>query len=237
MSYSDSTVSTPVQSVPIRRTTTASVVLVGLIAAYVSYAHMHAVALTYGEDQITAAVVPLSVDGLIVAASMTMLSDSRSGRNRNWLSYALLLLGCSASLTANILHAHPDIVARSIAAWPAVALIGSYELLMRQIRDAVPDQPVVPVPQSAPEPEPVPVVEAPARPAQVRPIKATKIQPGRRRQAASTAAARTAAFDLIQDHHERGTMITGAMLSEQLHISTGYARRLIREWRDTPRAA
>ncbi|SNQ45365.1 conserved hypothetical protein [Frankia canadensis] len=37
--------------------------------------------------------LPFSVDGLIVAASMTMLADRRAGLRRSWLSYGLLGLG------------------------------------------------------------------------------------------------------------------------------------------------
>jgi hypothetical protein len=118
----------------VRHATTTAVVVVAAIAGIVSYRHMHAVALRYGEDQINATIVPLSVDGLIVAASMTLLAESRAHHDRSWLAYILLCLGSLASLAANVLHAEPDVVARIIAAWPVLALVGSYELLMRQIR-------------------------------------------------------------------------------------------------------
>ncbi|WP_131788013.1 DUF2637 domain-containing protein [Protofrankia symbiont of Coriaria ruscifolia] len=120
----------------IRWATITAVVAVAGIAALVSYRHMRAVALEHGEDALNAAVIPLSVDGLIVAASMSMLSASRSGRKPPRLAYALLVLGSVASLAANVIHAEPQLTARIIAAWPSAALIGAYELLIRQIRDS-----------------------------------------------------------------------------------------------------
>jgi len=118
----------------IRFATVAAVLTVAGIAAVVSYRHMRGVALDHGEDPIAAAIIPISVDGLIVAASMALLADSRAGRRRTWLPYLLLALGSAASLAANVMHAQPDLAARVIAAWPSAALIGSYELLMGQIR-------------------------------------------------------------------------------------------------------
>ncbi|WP_241841601.1 DUF2637 domain-containing protein [Pseudofrankia sp. BMG5.36] len=118
----------------IRLATVVAVLAVAGIAAAVSYRHMRGVALDHGEDHIAAAIIPISVDGLIVAASMTLLADSRAGRRRTWLPYGLLVLGSAASLAANVMHAEPDLAARVIAAWPPLALIGGYELLMSQIR-------------------------------------------------------------------------------------------------------
>ncbi|WP_318836435.1 hypothetical protein [Actinomadura rudentiformis] len=50
------------------------------------------------------------------------------------------MTGSAASLAANVAVAEPSLVGRLIAAWPSAALIGSYELLMRQVRHgAVPN--------------------------------------------------------------------------------------------------
>ncbi|WP_052710815.1 DUF2637 domain-containing protein [Pseudofrankia sp. DC12] len=120
----------------IRLATIAAVLTVAAIAAAVSYRHMRGVALDHGEDHTAAAIIPISVDGLIVAASMTLLADSRAGRRRTLLPYALLALSSAASVAANVMHAEPTLAARVIAAWPSAALIGAYELLMGQIRAA-----------------------------------------------------------------------------------------------------
>ena len=46
----------------------------------------------------------------------------------------LLVVGSVASLAANVAVAEPTAAGRVIAAWPSFALIGAYELLMRQVR-------------------------------------------------------------------------------------------------------
>jgi hypothetical protein len=136
----------------IRLATVAAVVTVAVIAGIVSYRHMAGVAREHGEDQTTAAIVPISVDGLIVAASLTLLADSRAGRRRSPLPYALLTLASAASIAANVMHAQPDLAARVIAAWPSAALIGSYELLMSQIRKSRP-RPEIAVRPRSPGPD------------------------------------------------------------------------------------
>ncbi|WP_241840017.1 DUF2637 domain-containing protein [Frankia sp. CcI49] len=147
----------------IRIATVLAVLAVAGIAAIVSYRHMRAVALANGEDHISSSIIPLAVDGLIIAASMTMLADSRDGRKRSALAYGLLTLASAASLAANVMHAQPTLPARVIAAWPSAALIGAYELLMAQIRGAV--GAVGAVRARGPAVQGAPVSSASARPA------------------------------------------------------------------------
>src|SRR6266568_2829496 len=118
----------------IRWTTTGCVGLLALIAGTVSYLHMHTLVELYGQPGWVAALTPLSVDGMIVAASTTLLADSRAGERGGVLPWALLVVGSAASLAANVAVAQPTVAGRVIAAWPSFALIGAYELLMRQIR-------------------------------------------------------------------------------------------------------
>jgi hypothetical protein len=75
-------------------------------------------------------------DGMIVAASTTLLAESRSGSRGGFLPWGLLVAGSVASLAANVAVAEPTATGRVIAAWPSFALIASYELLMRQVRRA-----------------------------------------------------------------------------------------------------
>ncbi|WP_279433663.1 DUF2637 domain-containing protein [Actinomadura sp. KC345] len=95
---------------------------------------MYQLVLRYGETSWTAALLPVSVDGMIAVVSMSLLVDSRQGRRSGILPWTLLVLGSTASLAANVAVAEPSVVGRLIAAWPSCALIGAYELLMRQIR-------------------------------------------------------------------------------------------------------
>lgn len=118
----------------IRWTTTGCVALLALIAGTVSYLHMHLLVELHGQPGWVAALTPLSVDGMIMAASTTLLADSRTGGRGGILPWALLVAGSVASLAANVAVAEPSAAGRVIAAWPSFALIAAYELLMRQVR-------------------------------------------------------------------------------------------------------
>ena len=140
----------------IRWTTIVCVAFLALIAGTVSYLHMHALVALHGQPGWVAALTPLSVDGMIVAASTTLLADSRSGRRGGFLPWVLLVAGSVASLAANVAVAEPTLIGRVIAAWPSFALTASYELLTRQVRrGSVPADSSVMQPQrlrSAPAP-------------------------------------------------------------------------------------
>jgi hypothetical protein len=118
----------------IRWTTVGCVALLALIAGTVSYLHMHMLVARHGQPGWVAALTPLSVDGMIVAASTTLLADSRSGRKGGVLPWVLLAVGSVASLAANVAVAEPTVIGRVIAAWPSFALTASFELLARQVR-------------------------------------------------------------------------------------------------------
>jgi hypothetical protein len=67
----------------VRWTTTGCGGLLALIAGTVSYLHMHTLIALHGQPGWVAALTPLSVDGMIVAASTTsttLLAGSRSAR-------------------------------------------------------------------------------------------------------------------------------------------------------------
>jgi len=48
-----------------------------------------------------------------------------------WAVRAVLALGIAASVVANILHAEPNLISRTISAWPPVALLLTIELVSR----------------------------------------------------------------------------------------------------------
>jgi hypothetical protein len=64
----------------IRWTTTGCMGLLALIAATFSHLHMHLLVELHGQPGWVAALTPLSVDGMIVAAWTTLLADSRAGQ-------------------------------------------------------------------------------------------------------------------------------------------------------------
>jgi hypothetical protein len=119
----------------IRWSTAGAVVGVAAIAAVASYEHAYALVRAYGETGWIGRLVPLTVDGLIYASSMVMLDSARREVPVPVLARWLLGLGIAATLAANVAHGlgHGPVGA-AVAAWPAIALVGSYELFMTIIR-------------------------------------------------------------------------------------------------------
>jgi len=113
--------------------TVAAVLLVATVAAIVSFEHMREVAARAGEGW-RAWLLPLSVDGLVVAASMVLLTRHRAGLPGGRLAWSALLGGVGASLAANVAAAEPATTARVVAAWPALAFAVAFELLLQQRR-------------------------------------------------------------------------------------------------------
>jgi hypothetical protein len=121
----------------IRWSTALAVIGVAAVAAVVSYEHASALIRARGESGWTGHLIPLTVDGLIYASSMVMLDSARRGARMPALARWLLGLGIVATLAANVAHGlGHGIVGAVVAAWPAIALVGSYELLMMIIRGA-----------------------------------------------------------------------------------------------------
>lgn len=81
--------------------------------------------------------VPLTVDGLIYPGSMVMLDSAGRKTPVPALARWLLGLGIAATPAANVAHGlGHGLIGAAVAAWPAVALVGSYELLMMVIRSS-----------------------------------------------------------------------------------------------------
>jgi hypothetical protein len=119
----------------IRLSTAAAVLVVAGIAAYVSYWHAYAVVRAHGESGITARLEPATIDGLVYASSMVVLYAARHRVPIPSLARWLLALGIAATLTANMAQGWSHgLVGAVVAAWPAVSLVGSYELLVWLIR-------------------------------------------------------------------------------------------------------
>ena len=108
---------------------TLGVLVVAMTAAVVSFSHVRVVALRAGESELTSWLLPISIDGAVVAAVSVLLADSRAGRRPGLLTWLLLALGLSASLAANVASAEQTLVARAVAAWPPLALALGIEVL------------------------------------------------------------------------------------------------------------
>ena len=119
----------------IRLSIAAAVLAVAGIAAYVSYWHAYAVVRAHGGSGITARLEPATIDGLVYASSMVVLYAARHRVAVPSLARWLLGLGIAATLTANMAQGWSDgPVGAVVAAWQAVSLVGSYELVVWLIR-------------------------------------------------------------------------------------------------------
>ena len=114
-----------------------TVLAVAVFAAIVSFAHIESLALAHGQPVAAARLLPLSVDGLILAASLVLLTEARAHREAPRLARAGLALGVLATVLANVAYgARYGVVGAVISAWPAVSFIISTEILLGQMRRA-----------------------------------------------------------------------------------------------------
>src|SRR4051812_45967177 len=105
----------------------AGALVVAAIAALASYSHMRSLALQYGQSELIADLLPISVDGMMAVATIA-LGDGRRNRWSAWLAF---WTGVAASVLANVLAAEPSVVARCISAWPAIAFVLVVEVITR----------------------------------------------------------------------------------------------------------
>ncbi|MEU9973637.1 DUF2637 domain-containing protein [Streptomyces sp. NPDC051014] len=157
-----------------------AVLVQALIAAALSFAHLHDVAMAAGQDGWKAWAYPISVDLLLVAAWRRMRSGTAKAAAWCWFVIALV-----ASLGANVATAGlldlddvPAWLRILVAGWPAVAFLGGTLLAhsvpkadtdeigadviedQEQEPEATPAPPVQPATEALPERPPVPVPAA-----------------------------------------------------------------------------
>ncbi|MEU9869788.1 DUF2637 domain-containing protein [Actinomadura sp. NPDC048021] len=121
----------------IRITTALAVVAVAAVAAVILYRHAYELVHSHGESGPTARLVPFTVDGLIWAASMVLLDASRRQHPAPPLAKWSLAVGIVATVGANVAHgATHGLIGAIVSAWPTLALVGSFELLMTLTRCA-----------------------------------------------------------------------------------------------------
>lgn len=155
----------------IRVLTAFAVLVVAAIAAVISFTHIDHLAITHGQTVLSAALLPLSIDGTVAAASLVMLRSARMMLPVPKLARVMLALAVLATLACNVLFgAGFGIVGALLSGWPAVAFIGCAELAIGMIRRARSVAPEVvaeamadvadDVPVGAPIPMPVQSIEA-----------------------------------------------------------------------------
>lgn len=109
----------------------AGLALVAGVALVVSFLHLRELCLRAGESELTALLVPLSVDGLLLSAGATMRVQSNQGR-RDPLVVLAFVLGVAATMAGNtyIGWQHGTLGAL-VAAWTPLAALMSFESWIR----------------------------------------------------------------------------------------------------------
>ena len=137
----------------------AVVAAVAAFAFFQSYVHIYDLGRLHAQRGETARLLPLSVDLLIVAASLVLylqaVQDARPSGVARWLPRGMLYAGIGATVAANVLYGLPSgWLSALISAWPGAVFAGLVEMVMVAVRpvtrEAVnqtltfPVQPVVP---------------------------------------------------------------------------------------------
>lgn len=119
----------------IRSATAAVVVTVAAFAAIVSYSHIYELGRVHGQSGTAARLLPLSVDGLILAASLVLLHEARNRRGSPPLARFALWLGIGTTVAANVAYGVPyGPLGAVVSAWPGVSFVIAVELLMGLVR-------------------------------------------------------------------------------------------------------
>jgi hypothetical protein len=199
----------------VNRGTTSGVIGLAVAGFAMSYDALHSLALTQGVPAPLAWMWPLIVDGFIVVASLSVVRAVATSRRARY-PWLLVLTFSTISIAFNVVHATPTVVARFVAAIPPTALVLSFELLMRQLRQQLGTD-------AAPNPRGTDLQlaagSAPAAPRLTHALARTT----------GPQSMLDKARHIRQDQERHGTRLTGKTLADLLGTSDGYARRLLRE--------
>lgn len=129
----------------VRRLTVTAVLLVAVAAAVASTEHLADVARIAGTGGGRAWLLPAAVDGLAVAAALTLYSAHLRGGQAGVLPWLALSGGLAASVAGNIVSVYPELadvghLKVAVGATPPLALALAIELALRQIRTTNPQE-------------------------------------------------------------------------------------------------
>lgn len=207
-----------------------------------SFGHMYDWAIRNGEPHWRAVLFPVSIDGMIVAATAILYVDHRLDRAPHKLAFVLLAVGAIVSVVANVLHDWVAVFAgKAISGIGPLALFGSVHLTMQfirslvtvwsapaastPVRDAAPvpaaEQRIVPGPAPKPKPSPKPKVEAKSGPAPV------KSGPDSAPVVDDVLLQRARHADRAHAAKNGGRPISRDALKDELKIGTGKATELL----------
>lgn len=208
----------------------ACTLVVAGVAAYASYQHQRGFAREGGSDPVEAVLWPLAVDGLLVLATVGVLTSSERTSRRYriavWLSF---WAGIAMSLTANI-SAAPELTLQPIlvAGWPPVALLLAVELLAHGPRSQQHTE--TDLGTSETEQAGSAIDQAAAETAKV--ITLAKVSP--HGEAVNEPTAQDVMWEHFRHEQARGRTPTGAEL-DRVAGTNNYGRTVLRQWRNEGR--
>jgi hypothetical protein len=128
---------------------------VAAFAFVVSYSHIYDLGRGHAQSGVAGRLLPLSVDLLIVAASLVLLIQSGGPRPETWLARwwprGVLWTGIGATVAANLAYGLPHgWLAAVISAWPGAAFVGVVEMVMIAVRPGADRGPRLQVPGTVP---------------------------------------------------------------------------------------
>ena len=137
--------------------TMAVVAFVAAIAASASYQHQYELAIRHGQAHWVAAMLPFSVDGMIVSATLVLWYAARRRHPRPWGAWLVLMAGVAATAVANLAAGTRHgwaWLGPGISVWPAAAFVAAYEMAVWLVRKN--QDPRHPAPGGSAVPSPVP---------------------------------------------------------------------------------
>jgi hypothetical protein len=205
--------------------------MVAAVAAYSSFEHQRGFALRGGADATNAMLWPLSVDGLLLLATVSLLKPRHRTRRMRVAVWSAFL-GCIAvSLAANIAAA-PRLAWQPVlvAGWPPVALLLAVELLAhRSPSRRTETTPAAPETDSA-----VPVwdqeAESGTETGQVITLAQVSSPTGQPNQ----PSAQEIMWAHVLREQQRGRTPSGAEL-DRVANTNNYGRTVLRQWREQGR--
>ena len=116
--------------------TVGTVVFLATAAAVLSYAGLRDLAIDAGLTPILASIFPLTIDGLGLVGSVSVIYAGMSGL-RTWFPWLLTLIGVAASVAGNIASSPDDWWSRGVHAAPPLVLALALEALLRIFRHQI----------------------------------------------------------------------------------------------------
>ena len=107
--------------------------VVALVAFAASYTHMRQLAAEHGQGWLSW-LIPLSVDGLLMVASLVIVTARRDRAGEPWLAWLALAVGVVASLAANVAAAGLELVSGMGSECAPVGFAVTFELVLRLVR-------------------------------------------------------------------------------------------------------